>query len=281
MNPSVGDGSRGWRLARVRNVLVISALATIMSLAAATAAVSDVFRDDSQSSQQTPQQDESLVEEPGGDTSRSSTSRAAAVATEPTVDDTPSFSSAPPATNSQQSVPVPPQGEPPVAGGVVAPTPEPRGQAPVGLRIPGIGVDAGVQWVGVDENGDMMVPSNYDDVAWYEPGPRPGERGNAVINGHFDSTTGPAVFWDLGQLQPGDEVIVRTHGDQELRFIVTAIESYKTEEAPLTRIFGPTSERNLNLITCDGTFLQDIRQYDRRLVVYTVLAEGQTVQPEG
>ena len=281
MNPLVGDGSRGWRLARIRNVLVISVLATVMSLAAATAAVSDVFRDDRQSSQQTAEQSaQPLVQEPRGETSRSSTSRDTAAA-ESTPDDTPSFSSAPPVTNSQQSVPLPPQGEPPVAGGVVAPTPEPRGQAPIGLRIPGIGVDAGVQWVGVDETGNMMVPSNYDDVAWYEPGPRPGERGNAVINGHFDSTTGPAVFWDLGQLQPGDEVIVRTHGDQELRFIVTAIESYKTEEAPLTRIFGPTSKRNLNLITCDGTFLQDIRQYDRRLVVYTVLAEGQTVQPEG
>lgn len=186
-----------------------------------------------------------------------------------------------PAVQSTPSAVISPSTAGPATGAVAEPTAEPRGEAPIGLRIPSIGVDAGVQWVGVDETGAMQVPSNYTDVAWYELGPRPGERGNAVINGHLDSTTGPAVFWDLITLQPGDEIIVRTHGDQELRFIVTGLESYRTEEAPLDRIFGPTDSRNLNLITCDGTFEQDVRQYDRRLVVYTVLAEGQTVQPAG
>ena len=42
-----------------------------------------------------------------------------------------------------------------------------------------------------------LVPSKPTDVAWYKPGPAPGEAGDAVIDGHLDWTTGRAVFWDL------------------------------------------------------------------------------------
>jgi hypothetical protein len=73
----------------------------------------------------------------------------------------------------------------------------PRAQVlrPVRLRIPSLNIDAAVQWVGVDFQGRMGLPSNYTDVAWYDGGPTPGSPGNADIAGHFDSTTGPTVFY--------------------------------------------------------------------------------------
>jgi len=49
----------------------------------------------------------------------------------------------------------------------------------------------------------MAVPSVPSHVAWYSPGPAPGEPGDAVIDGHLDWTTGPAVFWNLGKLHAG------------------------------------------------------------------------------
>lgn len=153
-------------------------------------------------------------------------------------------------------------------------TPQQQTEAPLRLVIPAIGVDATVEWVGVDELGNMDVPSTYRTVAWYEPGPRPGMTGNAVIAGHLDSATGPAVFYRLSDLQPGDEVVVIAHGGQELHFAVTGIERFNSETAPLHDIFGPASGRHLNLITCEGAFDTAAGQYDERLVVYTTLITG-------
>lgn len=150
--------------------------------------------------------------------------------------------------------------------------PAPAVAEPARLSIPAIGVDANIQQVGLTAQGNMDVPSNYTDVAWYKDGARPSAPGNAVIDGHLDSKTGPAVFWTLGELKPGDDVFVTTADGARLRFVVTGSETYPADQAPTYRIFGPAAAPQLNLITCDGTFNRDVRQYDRRLVVYTVLA---------
>src|SRR3989338_6359653 len=78
--------------------------------------------------------------------------------------------------------------------------------APARLRIPAIGVDAAVQSVGLSwkGTGDMGIPTNFTDVAWYNGGPAPGAPGSAVINGHLDGKEVPqAVFYNLGKLKPG------------------------------------------------------------------------------
>lgn len=118
----------------------------------------------------------------------------------------------------------------------------------------------------------MAVPSNYTDVAWYEEGAPPGTPGNAVIAGHLDSTTGPAVFYRLEDLNPGDEIFTITADGQEFRFVVTSSEIYFADDAPLDRIFGNSIRPHLNLITCDGAFDRSVREYDKRLVVYAELA---------
>jgi sortase (surface protein transpeptidase) len=161
----------------------------------------------------------------------------------------------------------------PVAGTALSPL-APVGAAPIRLRIPALDIDSTVEWVGIDDEGRMDVPGNYDDVAWYEDGPRPGMPGNAVIAGHLDSTTGPAVFYRLDTLQPGDEVFVATHAGNELRFVVVGKEAFDANAAPLERIFGPGFAPHLNLITCEGAFSRSSGQYDQRLVVFTVLADS-------
>jgi len=144
--------------------------------------------------------------------------------------------------------------------------------APVRLRIPKIGVDTTVEWVGSNEQGQMGVPVNYGNVAWFEPGTSPGTPGNAVVAGHLDSETGPAVFFKLEDLNPGDEVFVVNQDGEELRFVVTEKASYPADDAPLDQIFGNSVKSRLNLITCEGIFDRSSRSYDRRLVVYTELA---------
>jgi sortase (surface protein transpeptidase) len=157
-----------------------------------------------------------------------------------------------------------------------SPTSEPASDAPppVRLRIPALEIDTVVQWVGIDAEGRMGVPNNYTDVAWYELGPTPGTPGNAVIAGHLDSKSGPAVFYHLEDLVPGDEIFTTTADGQEFRFVVTTLETYSADDAPLERIFGDATAPQLNLITCDGAFDRAVREYDKRLVVYAELAPG-------
>ena len=137
------------------------------------------------------------------------------------------------------------------------------------VDTPAIKVNAPVEYVGLTAERAMEVPKGWWNVGWYERGPKPGEQGNAVIAGHLDSESGPAVFWQLDKIRVGDEVRVVDVQGSTIRFRVREIQVYYNEDAPLAKIFGHTDGAHLNLITCDGFFDRNAGIYDRRLVVYT------------
>ncbi len=90
-----------------------------------------------------------------------------------------------------------------------------------------------------------------------------------MISGHVDyRSVGPAVFWELGTLTPGAEVWVTGDNGTRRRFLVQSVESYLVSEAPLYRVFGPSGDANLKLVSCIGNFDPASRSYDRRIVVY-------------
>ncbi len=143
---------------------------------------------------------------------------------------------------------------------------------PFRLLIAAIGVNALVESVGVQTNGDLATPtqSPWEDVGWYTSGPRPGERGSAVIDGHVDRPGGlPAVFWRLRNLHVGDTVLVIDRAGKTLQFSVTRMAFYQPQEAPLQDIFGNEGGTYLNLITCAGDWIPSQHQTTLRLVVYT------------
>lgn len=157
---------------------------------------------------------------------------------------------------------------------VVATQPPLVGAVPVGLRIPAIGLKTGVESLGILSNGDLATPtqSPWEDVGWYNLGPRPGQRGSAVIDGHLDRPGGrPAVFWHLRDLHIDDAVLVTTAAGKTLQFHVTRIALYASQAAPLQDIFGNTGGTYLNLITCAGDWIPSQHQTTLRLVVYTSL----------
>src|SRR5258708_677174 len=51
--------------------------------------------------------------------------------------------------------------------------------------IPRIGVDAAIEPVGRDSLVAMSSPSSLDTVGWFNLRPKPGEAGDAVLDGHF------------------------------------------------------------------------------------------------
>ncbi|MBB6692354.1 class F sortase [Cohnella xylanilytica] len=137
--------------------------------------------------------------------------------------------------------------------------------------IPTLRIDARVEQVGVLENGRMDVPESPHVTGILSPGIKPGQKGNAVIAGHVDSHTGPAVFYPLKKAKPGDPIVVTNSKGKALVFKITSVESFKTAEAPIQRIFGPADEARLCLITCTGKFNRARREHEERLVVFARL----------
>ncbi|WP_010529381.1 class F sortase [Lentibacillus jeotgali] len=147
------------------------------------------------------------------------------------------------------------------------------GIKPETIQIDSIGVDSVVEGVGLMENGEMAVPEDFRITGWYEQGAKPGERGSAVIAGHVDDKTGPGVFFDLEDLQKGDEVEVLNDKGDKLVFEVVDKQVFPMDDAPVKDIFGYTSRRMLNLVTCTGPFDESRGGHIDRLVVYTELKE--------
>jgi hypothetical protein len=145
---------------------------------------------------------------------------------------------------------------------------------PVRLVIPSIGVDAAVQSVGLfwNGNGEMSIPTNFTDVAWYNGGPRPGMLGSAVIDGHLDGhDVKEAVFYRLGDLKPGDLVKVIDGKGNTFTFSVIRLADYNYNASTSDIFSSDTSKARLNLITCAGDWLPGQKLYSQRIVVFTEL----------
>jgi Sortase domain len=140
------------------------------------------------------------------------------------------------------------------------------------LLIPTLGIDAPIEPVGILPSGALNVPQKnpWTGVGWYKDGPIPGQLGSAVIDGHLDRPRGvPAVFWNLNQLHIGDRVTIVGPQGEALHFHVLQLQAYQPANAPLNKIYGDTSGRYLNLITCAGSWLPSQHQTAERLIVHT------------
>ena len=91
-----------------------------------------------------------------------------------------------------------------------------------------------------------------------------------MIAGHVDSAAGPAVFFRLSELVAGDTVEV-LRGGTWVPFRVTGIEQYPKNEFPSERVYRPTPDAELRLITCGGDFDPGRLSYRDNLVVYAVI----------
>jgi sortase (surface protein transpeptidase) len=138
---------------------------------------------------------------------------------------------------------------------------------PVSIAIPALGVDARVVPVGLRDDGAMEVPG-VDLAGWYEPGPRPGEAGPAVLVGHVDSRSGPAVFFRLSELRRGDRIVVGEQGGGGRAFVVDRVERRPKEALPTERIWNRTREPVLRLITCGGSFDRSTGHYRDNIIVF-------------
>lgn len=143
---------------------------------------------------------------------------------------------------------------------------------PVRLKIPIINVDTAIEDALITPDGRMDVPEGSVNVAWFALGPMPGQKGSAVIGGHFGIKNGvPFVFYDLDKLKIGDKIKIVNDKNKTLTFVVKSTKLFKRDDDATTVFTSDDGLAHLNLITCDGVWNQVNNSYPDRLVVFTDL----------
>jgi len=95
----------------------------------------------------------------------------------------------------------------------------------------------------------------------------PGQPGNAVLVGHVDTYLGPAVFYDLYLLRPGEPIYVTLGRHHYARYFVRSVRELPKTSFPTTDIFGDTHARRLWVITCGGDFDYATHHYLDNIIV--------------
>lgn len=234
---------RARRLARI----AVAAAGTLAVLAA-PAVVADVLADDGRRPVSAGVQDQ------GEPTPSPSPAPAGGAAVPPARTDVPAVPAAPRPT---------PLG---VAAGGLPPSP------PVHVAIAALGVSSDLEHLGVRPDGTLAPPTDFQRAGWFAGGVEPGQPGPAVIAGHVDSRSGPAVFQALGDLTPGDGIEVTRADGSTVSFRVTEVTEHPKAEFPTEAVYGPVPGSELRLITCSGPFDEGTRHYVDNLVVFATLA---------
>lgn len=168
---------------------------------------------------------------------------------------------------------------PPVAAEVAAPLPAapapPRslfapgvpGDAVARLVIPSIGVNAGIERVGVDAAGTMEAPDDgVRNVGWYNAWATPGAGGgNTVFSAHETWNLQRAPFYSLRLLEVGDTLTVVMRSGAEYRYVVANNRRYQADAMPLGQIIWPSArpeaEEWATFITCGGRYVRTANGY--------------------
>ncbi len=189
----------------------------------------------------------------------------------------PSWASATSLAAAVQGPPAPVTSPAPFTGkrrAVTGPAPLAR-SVPTRLDIPAIGVSTPLTTLGLNDDGTIAVPPLRTDApaGWYRYLAAPGETGPAVILGHVDTARdGPAVFYRLHDLQPGDRVTVRRADGRTAAFTVDRVAEYAKADFPAAAVYGAVDRPVLRLITCGGTFDHLHRTYRGNVIVFATYA---------
>jgi len=145
---------------------------------------------------------------------------------------------------------------------------------PTRISIPSLGVRAKVIEVGRAADGSIATPAAdpAEATGWYRLGPTPGELGTAVIVGHVDTDSRPAVFHRLPELRMGKLIEVNREDHGVATFTVESVETFPKTSFPADRVFDSADRARLVLVTCGGTWVGGDIGYSDNVIVFATLA---------
>ena len=169
--------------------------------------------------------------------------------------------------------PAPAPPGPTVAVSPATPPPVSPTVAPSLVAIPSIDARLTVVPTGVTPDGAMEIPDDPRIAGWYRFGPDPTtESGATVLSAHIDSRERVGPLARLGELSPGDEVVV-TAGDEEVRYVIERGDSYPKTVIDLDAVFDRTGSPRLHLVTCGGEWDPATRSYEDNVIAVAVRAD--------
>ena len=167
-----------------------------------------------------------------------------------------------------------------------SPLPAPTPGLPVTLQIPALKINSPIMQVGLVSGAvgtpcdptKKTAPCNTNASAWYNGSVRPGEPGDAVIDGHVDwyGPAGsnhdiPAVFAHLDQLKVGDAITITADDGIARTFLVSALITLPYPQQPL-QTYVTSGPAMVTLITCAGVYVSVAEGMNRRLYVQATVA---------
>ncbi|MBO1753849.1 class F sortase [Allobranchiibius sp. CTAmp26] len=185
--------------------------------------------------------------------SSSSTSVSASSAPSGSSTSTPSAPSASASTNAPAAAPI---------------------SAPSSINIPSLKEGSSLLTLGATANREIVVPDDKhaDQAGWFTGSPTPGAVGPATIVGHVTSSRGGAVFYHLAQIKNGAKVQVTLKSGKVLTYDVYRVASFPKDAFPTQAVYGNTSDPELRLITCGGSFDPATGHLRNNTVVYARLS---------
>lgn len=145
---------------------------------------------------------------------------------------------------------------------------------PTQVAISSIDAELSVIPTGVTPDGLMEIPEDPRVAGWYRYGPDPlSDAGAVVVSAHIDSKERVGPLARLGQVSPGDEVVVTTAGE-EVRYVIERVDSYPKTVIDLDAVFTRDGAPRLHIVTCGGEWDASTGSYEDNIVAVAVRADA-------
>jgi hypothetical protein len=148
-------------------------------------------------------------------------------------------------------------------------------RAPFKIVIKKISMWVLIDPIGLRRDGRVETPpyDKSDRAFWYRNGPAPGQPGAAVILGHVDNKERIAAFFYVSKIRPGNQIEVVRDDRSVAVFTVTSVEQFAKTNFPTERVYGPTEDAELRLVTCGGKYDKRTESYVDNIVVFATLTD--------
>ncbi|MEU9096409.1 class F sortase [Streptomyces sp. NPDC048361] len=158
-----------------------------------------------------------------------------------------------------------------------------KGAAPQRVEIPSIGIAAPVVPRGLDADGAVDPPpfAQPGTVGWFDSGARPGQAGAALLVGHVDTQSKPAVFYGLSAVRPGERIKVTGDDGTVAEFTIDDVQVFPRKHFDAAKVYGSRrrGRAELRLITCGGTYDRATKAYTANVVVSAYLTDARDPAP--